>query len=152
MTKQPSSRRPLRTWFFACGLALAILAAQAQAQTPVPDADRQAIVAVIQSQLDAFQRDDHTAAFSHASPQLQQQFGTAQNFIAMVKAGYMAVYRPRSYEFLDARREGQITAQAVHFVGPDGQGVIALYSMRRQTDGSWRIAAVHLLPANDLAS
>jgi len=126
--------------------------AEAQETGGVPAPARQAIIAVIQAQLNAFQRSDHAAAFSYASPQLRQQFRSPENFIAMVKAGYMAVYRPQSTSFLEARAKAQLIAQAVHFVGPDGAGVIAIYSMQRQPDGSWRIAAVHLLPADDLAS
>ena len=124
----------------------------AQETGSVPAPDRQAIIAVIQSQLNAFQRSDHAEAFSYASPQLRQQFQGPENFIAMVKAGYMAVYRPQSTTFLETRAKAQLIAQAVHFVGPDGAGAIAIYSMERQPDGSWRIAAVHLVPTNDLAS
>jgi ketosteroid isomerase-like protein len=126
--------------------------AGAQETGGVPAPARQAIIAVIQAQLNAFQRSDHAEAFSYASPQLRQQFQGPENFIAMVKAGYMAVYRPQSTTFLETRAKAQLIAQAVHFVGPDGAGAIAIYSMQRQPDGSWRIAAVHLVPTNDLAS
>jgi len=115
-------------------------------------AARQAILGTINAQLDAFQRDDGARAFSYATPALREQFGTPENFMAMVRGGYQAVYRPRSVEFLDARVIEGRTGQAVRFVGPDGRAVIALYTMEQQPDGSWRIAAVQLIPSDELSS
>ncbi|MEO1018199.1 MAG: DUF4864 domain-containing protein [Pseudomonadota bacterium] len=102
--------------------------------------DQAAIVAVIQSQLDAFQRDDGAAAFSHAAPGIRARFGSADNFMAMVRGGYSSVYRPQSVEFLDLITYQGVPAQRVLFVGPDGEPVIAIYPMEQQADGSWRIA------------
>ncbi|NIA71266.1 DUF4864 domain-containing protein [Pelagibius litoralis] len=118
---------------------------------PVP-ADRQAILRTIQSQLDAFQADDGARAFSFATPRLREMFGTPDNFMAMVRGGYMSVYRPQSVEFLDARVVSGRTGQAVRFVGPDGNAVIAIYTMEMQPDGSWRIAAVQLVPTGEISS
>ena len=70
----------------------------------------------------------------------------------MVRNRYEAVYRPKMVEFLDTRRYDGITAQAVHFVGPDGRGVIGIYRMEQQEDGSWRINGVQMVPASDIAS
>ena len=61
----------------------------------VSDSDRNAIRQVIENQLAAFQRDDGSEAFSYASPGIQRRFGTPDNFMAMVRSGYAAVYRPR---------------------------------------------------------
>lgn len=118
---------------------------------PAP-ADQQAILATIQAQLDAFQVDDWSRAFSFATPRLREIFGTPQNFMAMVRGGYMPVYRPQSVEFLDSRVVAGRTGQAVRFVGPDGVAVIAIYTMEKQPDGSWRIAAVQLVPTGEVSS
>lgn len=128
--------------------------AQAQSQDysqPAP-ADQRAILATIQAQLDAFQLDDWSRAFSFATPRLREMFGTPQNFMAMVRGGYMPVYRPQSVEFLDSRVVAGRTGQAVRFVGPDGVAVIAIYTMEKQPDGSWRIAAVQLIPTGEVSS
>lgn len=103
-------------------------------------ADRTAIQAVIQQQLDAFQADDGAAAFALASPGIRQQFGNPDRFLALVRQGYPMVYRPRETHFgaLD-EEDGQIV-QKVAFVGPDGVLVTALYMMEHEPDGSWRIA------------
>ena len=150
---------------FAAGwLALALLAAVAAVAPPLAGqaaaqdvrrpaaADQQAILGTIRAQLEAFQADDGARAFSYATPQLRDLFGTPENFMAMVRGGYQPVYRPRSVEFLDARVVGGRTGQAVRFIGPDGIPVIAIYTMERQPDGSWRIAAVQLIPTGETTS
>ena len=126
--------------------------AQAQGHSQLGAADQKAVLDIIQSQLNAFQVDDGALAFSFATPQLRRMFGTPENFMAMVKGGYMAVYRPQSVEFLDSRVVSGRTGQAVRFVGPDGDAVIAIYTMEKQPDGSWRIAAVQLIPTGEISS
>lgn len=141
-------------------LALALLCALAGApgdagaqdvQQPAPG-DQRAILGTIQAQLNAFQADDSGRAFSYATPRLRQLFGTPENFMAMVRGGYQPVYRPQSVEFLDARIVDGKIGQAVRFVGPDGQAVIAIYTMEQQPDGSWRIAAVQLIRTGEVTS
>ncbi|WP_206602953.1 DUF4864 domain-containing protein [Leptolyngbya ohadii] len=61
--------------------------------------DRAAIRAMIERQLQAFQQDDAAGAFAFASPGIQAQCGTPENFMRMVQRGYAPVYRPRSVEF-----------------------------------------------------
>ena len=50
------------------------LAGAAEAQS-LSDADRTAIRQTIQAQVDAFRRDDGSAAISYASPMIQGMFG-----------------------------------------------------------------------------
>ncbi|MFQ5914847.1 MAG: DUF4864 domain-containing protein [Nitrospinota bacterium] len=124
------------------------VAAWAQPATPtqfqslpadLSEPDRAAIRAVIEDQMAAFQRDDGGAAFSHASPAIQAQFGTPENFMRMVRQGYQPVYRPRQVEFLDLVVARGELVQRVFVVGPDGLDVIALYLMQRQLEGQWKI-------------
>ncbi len=122
-----------------------------EVQRPAPG-DQQAILGTIQAQLKAFQADDWGRAFSYATPRLRELFRTPENFMAMVRGGYQPVYRPQSVEFLDARIIDGKTGQAVRFVGPDGQAVIAIYTMEQQPDGSWRIAAVQLIRTGEVTS
>ena len=115
----------------------------ARAQTPGP-ADRAAIKSVIESQMAAFLKDDAIQAFSFANPMIQRMFVTPERFMSMVREGYTPVYRPSNVVFgpLDLV-EGQ-WIQAVSLVGPDGQPALALYTMEKQADGSWRIAGCSL--------
>ena len=132
------------------GLAPA-LAMAGELDTP-GEAEHAAIRGIIESQLDAFQQDDGTRAFSYASPGIRQRFGTADNFMAMVRSGYAAVYRPQEVEFLDSRVRGDIVGQAVRFVGPNGRSVIGIYTMEKQVDGTWRINGVQLIPIDETSS
>ncbi len=108
-----------------------------------------AIQQVITKQLAAFQRDDGTEAFSYASPTIRRMFGSADNFMRMVKQGYPSVYRPQTYEFREVVEiEGRLV-QEVLFVGPTGEVEIASYLMERQPDGTWRINGVVMRKASD---
>ena len=131
-------------------ILLLTLAVPAWGQSPAPQAaDGNAIVTVIRGQLDAFQADQATEAFSYASPGIQSMFQTADRFMQMVRAGYMPVYRPREVQFLDLVVDGGQLAQRVLIVGPDGVPVIAYYYMEKQDDGTWRISGVTLRPSDD---
>ncbi len=125
-------------------LVLILLAAPAAARA---DGDPAAFRAVIQAQLDAFQRDDGAAAFAHASPMIKGLFRTPDNFMAMVIRGYPQVYRPRTVDFgAVITYRGQPT-QLVYLTGPGGDAVIAYYQMQQQPDGTWQINGVFMEPA-----
>lgn len=112
-------------------------------------ADRSAIRDVIQSQVDAFRRDDGGSAFGYASPSIQGMFGTSEVFMDMVRQGYQPVYRPRVFDFGEiVTLHGQVT-QKVHVVGPDGRPVTAYYPMVRLPDGTWRIDGCFLQAPED---
>jgi hypothetical protein len=129
------------------------LAFPAFAQSPpaLAPGDAAAIRATIERQIEAFRADDAVRAFALADANIQSMFGSPERFMAMVRAGYAAIYRPRNYAFGDAKQErgpgGDIVAQIVEFDGLDGTSAVALYFMARQSDGSFRIAGVELLPA-----
>jgi len=125
----------LRALLLAVPLALTPLLASAQ---EVPPAEAQAVRAVIEAQLDAFQHDDAARAFSLATPGIRRTFGSAENFLAMVRASYAVVYRPKGVIFENSRIiEGQLV-QPVRLTDAEGRSWIALYPMQRQPDGSWR--------------
>jgi len=130
----------------ALGLTFAVAGAPS-AQQQAPDlsaADRDAIRSVIRSQVDAFLRDDGEAAFGYASPAIRDMFGTADNFMDMVRQGYPMVYRPSLFDFAEMVTLNGEPAQKVHVVGPDGRPVDAYYPMKRLPDGSWRIDGCYL--------
>jgi Domain of unknown function (DUF4864) len=119
------------------------LAAPVFAQDLSPT-DQSAIRDVIQSQIDAFRRDDGTGAFSYASPSIRGMFGTPEAFMDMVRQGYQPVYRPKVFDFREiVTLHGQVT-QKVHVVGPDGRPVTAYYPMTQLPDGTWRIDGCYL--------
>ena len=112
----------------------------------ITESDRTAIHSVIESQLKAFQKDDAALAFSFATPGIQKQFITPENFMQMVKTAYKAVYRPRSVIFEDFMSIQGIPAQPVLVLDPDGVPVMAIYVMEKQRDNSWRINGCYMAP------
>ena len=133
-------------------VSLAFVAVPAQSESlSLSDGDRSSIRDVIESQLAAFQRDDGAQAFSYASPTVRRQFGTPERFMHMVRTGYPPVYRPREVEFRDVVVAGDMPAQKVLLVGPDGVPVMAIYPMQRQADGSWKIDGCFLVAVGDQA-
>jgi hypothetical protein len=115
------------------------------------NADRTAIRQAIEGQIAAFQADDAALAFSFATPSIQDRFGDASQFVAMVKRGYRPVYRPRQVEFSDLLDVRGKPAQRLVVVGPDNEVFNAYYLMERQPDGSWRINGCILRPVGDRA-
>ena len=108
------------------------------------EADWASIRVVISSQLDAFKRDDADAAFSFASPAIQQRFHTSGEFMKMVRTGYGPVYRPATVRFLEPFVLSGQPIQPLEIVAPDASVVVAFYIMERQPGGDWKIAGCAL--------
>lgn len=103
--------------------------------------------AVIQSQQDAFSRDDGAAAYNFASPALQSLFRTPETFMFMVRKGYAPVYRNKSFEFGLARVIDGKIVQDVEIVDADGVAWDARYTLEPQPDGSLKISSCVLAKA-----
>ena len=133
-------------------IALAIsmgLALQADA-AEVLNADP-GIVDTIQSQIEAFQVDDFTTAFTFASPSIRRLFGDVDRFGAMVRNGYPMVWRPGEVRFLELREiDGRIW-QKVLIRDQLGAVHILDYQML-QLDGGWLINGVQILRAPDVGA
>ncbi|MEO8836901.1 MAG: DUF4864 domain-containing protein [Caldimonas sp.] len=130
-------------------LTLALFAAvPAAAAELVGPADAQAVRSVVAAQLDALAADDAERAFSYAAPAIRAQFRTPERFMAMVRAGYPAVYRPATITFLQpVRVEGQLV-QGVHLTDAEGALWLAIYRLERQPDKSWRISGCDVRPGS----
>jgi hypothetical protein len=140
---------------FALRLLVALLLAGGAARAAMPedvsDADRAAIRAVIEAQIEAFRSDDAATAFSFATPDIQAQFGDPDHFMAMVRQGYRPVYRPRTVEFGSLGEVHGKLMQRVLIVDPEDTVHAAYYVMQKQPDGAWRIDGCILQPASDRA-
>jgi hypothetical protein len=115
----------------------------------VTDTDRTVIRSVIERQLQAFKNDDASGAFCFASPEIQAQFGTPENFMQMVTSNYQAVYRPRSVLFENMTTIQGSWTQPVLLLDPEGIPVRALYLMQKQPDGTWRINGCYLVTIDE---
>jgi hypothetical protein len=143
--------RRLRHSLLILWLIAVAVPAWADGQAPLGDADKAAIRQVVQSQMAAFQKDDGAAAFALATPELRERFGSAANFMSMVRDGYRPVYRPSQVSFGKLEKTDDSIVQHVLVVAPDGAVHEALYFMERQKDGTWLIDGC-LLMTTDLKS
>ena len=127
-------------------LTAAVLSAAALLALPsvAQDARQPEIEGVIQNQIEAFLRDDFDTAFTYASPNIKQLFGTSDRFGMMVRQGYPMVWRPASVQFLGLSDIGGQLWQIV--VMRDGQGVYHTlgYQMIETPEG-WQINGVQIL-------
>lgn len=110
-----------------------------------------AIQSVIQSQIDAFLRDDFAQAFEYAGPSIQNMFRTPENFGAMVRNGYPMVWRPEDLRFGALREINGALWQSIILRDSAGQTHVLDYQMGRYPDG-WRIDGVQLQAAPDVSA
>lgn len=102
---------------------------------------------VISGQINAFKSRDHERAFSYAAPSLQGMFKTTDRFIGMVKGGYSAIYGARGWSYGRNRLVSDKLYQEVILTGPHGSDWLALYTLTKQADGTWKISGVQLKKA-----
>jgi hypothetical protein len=121
---------------------LAVLSVPALA---MEDAERGAIQEVIRNQLEAFRADDAPGAYSYAAPSIRRMFPTSETFIDMVRRGYPPVYRPKAYAFGETKEGSFGPTQSVRITDSEGTDWLAVYTMEKQEDGSWRISGCVLV-------
>jgi Domain of unknown function (DUF4864) len=120
-------------------LALAVGGPRIAGAAEISPADQATIQGMISNQIDAFRHDDGAAAYGFASPNIQGLYPNADLFMNMVRNAYKPVYRPQSVTFGQLSDSPYGPLQKVFLVGPDGKSYVAVYSLQRQPDGSWRI-------------
>ena len=135
--------------FGMTGLAVLLFAgpssAEAQARlitspTSTQTQEAKAVQEVIARQISAFLSDDADTAFSFAADRIKAQFGTPQNFMAMVARGYAAIYRPKTFEFGEFTKRSDLYTQEVILVDENDRRFLANYWLMRNEDGLYRIA------------
>ena len=135
----------------AAFLAFFLLSSGAQAQNVTTEAET-ATQEVIRDQIDAFRSADHDRAFSHAAPAIRNIFKTTDRFIGMVKGGYQPLYNPDSYIFgRNFNLDGTIH-QEVIATDRNGRQWQAVYTLKQQEDGSWKITGVKMEPYRGAAT
>ena len=95
----------------------------------------------------ALKAGDGGKAMTYAVPDLRAQFRTPDHFLAMVRHGYRALLDARASTFLKGAVVDGATIQPLQLVLPDNTVQVALYQMRRQKDGRWRIAGCVIAPS-----
>ena len=131
------------TLFLLLGFALTPV----NGQDTVPEAQK--IRDVIEAQWNAFLADDAEKAFSFASPEVRESFGTAGAFLKTVRQDYPMVYRHAASRFLDQEIHARFSFQLVQLSQGDGQVWLVVYQMQRQRDGRWLIGGVVAVPKGE---
>lgn len=149
----PAAMPGLATWLLALAIATASWLVPAPAQAaPLSAVDESSVRAVVEGQLAALASGDAGKAFSFAAPNVRESLGSADRFVAMVRAHYPAIYRPASTSFLKPESYGEAAdlsdqaTQRVHVVDKEGNAWVALYSLQRQRDKTWRITGCSVQP------
>ncbi|MCC0806714.1 DUF4864 domain-containing protein [Methylobacterium sp. W2] len=112
------------------------------------DAAKSEARATVERQIEAFRKDDAATAYAQAAPSIQGMFASPETFIEMVRKGYAAVYRARSFS-IDRVEESGEDGLTLGMKLQDENGVdwMALYSLEKQNDGAWRINGCRLVKA-----
>ncbi|MGI9352710.1 MAG: DUF4864 domain-containing protein [Rhizobiaceae bacterium] len=132
-------------------LAFLLLADGVRAQIVTPETET-ATQDVIRDQIYAFRSADHERAFSHASPEIKQIFKTTERFIGMVKGSYQPLYNPDQFIFgRNFDLDGTIH-QEVIATDQSGRQWQAVYTLKQQEDGSWKITGVKMEPYRGAAT
>ena len=124
-----------------------VMDAWAQSEPKLSPELQQTAESIIGGQISAFRAGDHETAYGFAAPSIKQIFGSTDRFIGMVKKGYGPIYGARNWSFGRGEARGDALIQEVLLIGPQGKDWVALYTLRKQSDGSWRIAGVQMKPA-----
>jgi hypothetical protein len=128
---------------FVVVIALAMAAVGLQANARAEDltaSEAQHVRAVILAQLKAFADDDAERAFATATPEVRKAIGNSSLFLALVRGNYPMVYRPVAFGFLPPQQEAGHVVQMVTLRDQDNKTWLAVFSLERQPEGTWRIA------------
>ena len=130
-------------WIAALSVVASLAFAQEQGKE-VPGALGDRVQQVISGQINAFKSREHEKAFGFAAPSIRKIFKTTDQFIGMVKGGYGAIYGAQGWSFGRNRIVDDKLYQEVILTGPAGADWVALYTLKKQGDGSWKITGVQL--------
>lgn len=101
---------------------------------------------VVEQQLHALASEDAGRAFALAAPDMRTQFGSAEAFLATVRAEYPMLMHPVRVLFLKPETDGTIAMQKVRLTDDKGSSWSLTYLLNRQQDNQWRISACVVTP------
>lgn len=112
--------------------------------SPLAAGEKEDVQAIINGQIEAFQKDDFVAAFTYASPSIRSMFGTPENFGKMVQRGYPMVWRPKDVRFLDFESTPAGLMQSLQIVDQAGKVHYLRYFVVSTSKG-WKISGVQFI-------
>jgi hypothetical protein len=126
--------------------ALALAYPAFSQQNEVGAAETMATQSVIRDQLNAFKSGDVNRAYSHAAPNVTKIFPDVERFTSMLKNGYGAIWHSDSFVFGRNTVINNEIYQEVIITDPTGGQWQAVYTLKQQEDGSWKITGVKMNP------
>ena len=144
----------VRRWMLMVSLLAAVVFPPWMAQgmaDPVAQADVASIQGAILGQLHALSEDDATRAFELSSPSIRSQMGDADNFLRIIKEEYSPIYRHLVVIFSAPELLGDTIIQIVRLTDRENRVWLAIYSMERDTSGSWKIDGCQLLETSSVS-
>lgn len=107
--------------------------------------ERQGVATAIRAQLEAFKKEDYKSAMIYQSKELRKNFGSLEEFRAMMRRNYPQFTRYKKVQFGKSLAVGE--GKDIHFIvpvsltGKDGIKVQATYMMVKE-GGQYRVASV----------
>ncbi len=132
---------------FLLALVLAFPAFSQQGSDQLPSqGETLSTQSVVRDQLEAFKARDHERAYSHAAPNIRGYFDTVDKFTSMVSRGYDPIYNSEGHVFGRNTVINNEIYQEVIITDTAGKQWQAVYTLKQQEDGSWKITGVKLNP------
>ena len=122
-----------KSWFLGFVIGFASVAPMTFAGEPPPPDARN----VVADQLNAFERDDASTAWKLAAPEMREKFGSAANFLDIVRSKYGPISSHRSVDFGPSMRQGDQVGMVVTIVDHDNDVWSVLFLLSKQGDGAW---------------
>lgn len=99
----------------------------------------------IQKQLTAISSRNAELAFSMISEKMHKKYSTPQEFLGKIRFEYRPIYNYETFEFLDHHDLNGDLLQKVSITDRYGEEAIALYRLKKNTQGSWLIDSFSIL-------
>lgn len=106
------------------------------------------IQSVISDQLNAFKADDAPRAYGHAADIIKELFPSQSVFMEMVRVGYPPVYRAKEWSFSEPTPLDNGYSQIVRLTDEQGRMWNALYTLERDSAGTWKITSCQILKSD----
>jgi hypothetical protein len=132
--------------FFAAALsAVALMLIALLYANKAYEQDARIIQNVIELQLHAVSADDAEMAFSFASASSQDELGSPDDFMDLIRHDFPMLYRHRKVVFEEPDIDVNHATQIVQFIDEKNSVWVGIYRMLRDKDGVWKIAGCQLI-------
>lgn len=99
----------------------------------------------IHKQLVAISSRDAELAFSMTTEKMHKKYNSPKEFLGKIRFEFRPIYNFKSYEFLDRHEINGGLLQKVSITDHSGEKAVAVYRMKRNSNGNWLIEAFSIL-------